>query len=64
GDGWQSYPQMLARHRSRVIAMEPDLLPSARELMELAQAEFAAGRTVSAAQALPEYLGHEPAYRM
>ncbi len=61
GEGWQAYPQLLARHGSRVLRIDVSLKPSARELMGLARQDFAAGKTVSAAQALPEYLGQQPA---
>lgn len=53
GDGWQAYPQLLARHGSRIIAVESGMRPSARDLLELAGLDFAAGRTVSAGRLCP-----------
>ncbi len=61
GHGWLAYPDLHARHRSRITALDADLLPSARDLLSMATVEFAAGRTVSAMEALPEYLGQAPA---
>ncbi|GMW05437.1 MAG: tRNA (adenosine(37)-N6)-threonylcarbamoyltransferase complex dimerization subunit type 1 TsaB [Gammaproteobacteria bacterium] len=64
GEGWQAYPQLLARHRARVLSIEASLKPSARDLIGLAESDFFAGRTVAAAQALPEYLGQRPAEQL
>jgi tRNA threonylcarbamoyladenosine biosynthesis protein TsaB len=61
GDGWLAYPELLARHRSRVEALEPGLLPLARDLLSMAILDFHAGRTVDAHEAVPEYLGQMPA---
>ena len=61
GGGWLAYPDILARHGSRVAALDAGLLPSARDLLSMAIPEFSAGRTVTAQEALPEYLGQRPA---
>jgi len=63
GDAWQVFPALPGRHRSRLGGMRPDLLPSARDLLSIADLDFAAGRTVPPAGALPEYLGQMPASR-
>lgn len=60
GDGWQAWPALLQRHQSRLAALHPGLLPSALDLLSMADRDFAAGRTVAAADALPEYLGQAP----
>jgi tRNA threonylcarbamoyladenosine biosynthesis protein TsaB len=63
GDGWRAYPAILARHESRLIAVDAELLPSARDLLSMAIVEFHAGRTVTPQEALPEYLGQAPGMR-
>jgi len=63
GDGWQAWPALLQRHQARLSGLRPGLLPSALDLLSMADAEFAAGRTVAAAEALPEYLGQAPVSR-
>lgn len=60
GSGWQSYPTLVERHGERIIALDVESLPSARDLLPLAMADFAAGRTVVPAEALPEYLSPGP----
>jgi tRNA threonylcarbamoyladenosine biosynthesis protein TsaB len=60
GDGWLAYPGLLARHGSRAAVVDGNLLPSPRDLLEMACQDFRAGRTVSAGEALPEYLGQGP----
>ena len=60
GPGWLAYPPLLARHRGRITTLQPGLLPSAADLLSMAVADFGAGRTVQAHEALPEYLGHMP----
>jgi tRNA threonylcarbamoyladenosine biosynthesis protein TsaB len=63
GTGWSAYPGLLERHQSRLLRLDPDLLPSARDLLRLAAVDFAAGRTIAPAAALPEYLSPGPAGR-
>ncbi len=63
GDGWQAWPVLRGRHESRLLAACPELLPSARDLLSMADLEFSAGRVVAPADALPEYLGQAPASR-
>lgn len=61
GSGWLACPDLLDRHRSRVLASAPDLLPSATDLLSMAIVDFRAGRTLLPHEALPEYLGQRPA---
>jgi len=61
GDGWSAWPAMAERHGSRIAALEPALLPSGRELISMAIKEYQAGNTVRPQDALPEYLGQQPA---
>jgi tRNA threonylcarbamoyladenosine biosynthesis protein TsaB len=60
GDGWRSYPALLARHPA-AQAQAASGLPLARELLSMALEAYAAGRCVPPAAALPEYLGQLPA---
>lgn len=61
GSGWQSYPTLVERYGGRITALDVEVLPSARDLLGLATVDFAAGRTVAPANALPEYLSPGPA---
>jgi tRNA threonylcarbamoyladenosine biosynthesis protein TsaB len=61
GNGWHAYPELLARHGSRIAAVDAGRLPSVLDLLDLASVDFHAGRTATAFDALPEYLGSGPA---
>ncbi len=61
GDGWQVFPELLERHRARIQSVESGFLPSAQDLLSMAEDDFRAGRTVAPHEALPEYLGQVPA---
>ena len=57
GSGWASYGDaMMARFGECVVRILPDLEPRARDVAFLAAEMFAAGKAVSAEQALPVYL--------
>ena len=56
GPGWSAHPDMTERLRSRLVAVDPERLPSAGEVACLAMPRFRTGRVVSAAEALPNYL--------
>ena len=56
GPGWAAYPSMLERLHDSLQGTAPELLPSARDVLTLAQPLFAAGRLVAAVDALPNYL--------
>lgn len=60
GSGWQAWPALLERHRTRVVEIHVAMEPAAGDLLALATREFAAGRTVAPADALPEYLSPGP----
>ena len=61
GPGWIAYPDLLKHHAARITRTEPELLPSSRDLLSMAIADYRAGALVTAEQALPEYLGLVPA---
>lgn len=61
GPGWDDLPALAERHRARITALRPDILPDARDLLAMALADLGAGRTVAPEGALPEYLGQVPA---
>jgi tRNA threonylcarbamoyladenosine biosynthesis protein TsaB len=62
GSGWESYAAVLMpRCGERVLRILPDFEPRAADVVRLSLAEFAAGRAVSAAQALPVYLRNDVA---
>ncbi|MGQ0383669.1 MAG: tRNA (adenosine(37)-N6)-threonylcarbamoyltransferase complex dimerization subunit type 1 TsaB [Gammaproteobacteria bacterium] len=56
GQGFAAYPELGARLADRLCGVEPALLPRAGDIALLAVQEFAAGRTVAAARAVPTYL--------
>ena len=56
GPGWSAHPDMAERLRSRLVTVDADRLPSAADVARLAMPRFLAGRVVSAADALPNYL--------
>ncbi len=56
GSGFAAYPELRALLAGRVGPFREDLLPRAEEIARLAAVEVAAGRTVSAEEALPVYL--------
>ena len=56
GPGWAAYPAMLERLHDSLQGVAPELLPSAHDVLALAQPLFAAGRLVTAVDALPNYL--------
>ena len=57
GTGWARYPDALgARLGSALAGDSGHALPEARDMLPLAAREFAAGRAVDAAEALPVYL--------
>src|SRR4051812_16333210 len=61
GNGFAAYADAFQRAAFAVGALAA-IMPNARALAELAQAEFAAGATVSAAQAQPLYLRNKIAF--
>jgi tRNA threonylcarbamoyladenosine biosynthesis protein TsaB len=57
GSGFAAYREALERrHGGRLAAIRPELVPTARAVLRLAAAEFAAGRGADAAEAVPVYL--------
>lgn len=59
GTGWAAHGETLSkRFGDRLRGFAGDRLPDARSVLKLASREFAAGRVISAAEALPVYLRH------
>jgi tRNA threonylcarbamoyladenosine biosynthesis protein TsaB len=56
GPGWLAYPAMAAELGARIAGVEDHLLPTARSVLTLARTAFAEHRTVTAFDALPNYL--------
>lgn len=57
GSGWEAYgTALMQRFDARVVRLLPDLEPRAADVVRLSAGEFAAGRVVSAAEAIPVYL--------
>jgi tRNA threonylcarbamoyladenosine biosynthesis protein TsaB len=64
GTGWSSYKdRLLLTVNRRLPTILPDCLPSAEVIAKLAIAEFNAGNTVTAADAIPVYLRNNVASR-
>jgi len=56
GSGFAAYPAIAERLGDRLAGSDAGLLPHAADIARLAAVEFAAGRSVAAARALPVYL--------
>jgi tRNA threonylcarbamoyladenosine biosynthesis protein TsaB len=57
GSGFAAHREALeARHAGRLAAIRPELAPTARAVLRLARAQFAAGKGGDAASAVPVYL--------
>jgi tRNA threonylcarbamoyladenosine biosynthesis protein TsaB len=56
GSGWGTAAVASAHIQGRLCAVEPRLLPDARDILSLARALYSQGAYVPAAQALPTYL--------
>jgi tRNA threonylcarbamoyladenosine biosynthesis protein TsaB len=63
GDGLAAYPAALASVIERAEAVDPSLVPGARDLLTLAKADVQAKRFVSVEAALPAYLRESDAWR-
>lgn len=63
GDAFSVHAGPLAAHLGAAVAVDPDLMPSASDLLPLAAAGFAAGRFVEREAALPVYLRGADAWR-
>ncbi len=61
GNGFSAYPAALA-HLPCAAAAHAAIVPHARQIAQLGQQAFAAGKAVSAAQAQPLYLRNKIAY--
>jgi tRNA threonylcarbamoyladenosine biosynthesis protein TsaB len=56
GPGWSTHVALFERHRDLVTGSDFQVLPSAEDLLSMAEISFRAGQTVSAAEAVPNYL--------
>ncbi len=56
GSGWDAYPELQQRFSGRIVTCDPQARPGASAVMALAAVDFDAGRTISAFDALPNYL--------
>ncbi|MGB0204568.1 MAG: tRNA (adenosine(37)-N6)-threonylcarbamoyltransferase complex dimerization subunit type 1 TsaB [Neptuniibacter sp.] len=63
GSGWRYLDDMSGHVRSVVSVSADEYYPSAQDMLLLAEKDFALGKAVSAAQALPVYLRDEIAWK-
>jgi tRNA threonylcarbamoyladenosine biosynthesis protein TsaB len=63
GHGFGAYPAMTERLRGQLSGTAAELLPRAADVARIAALEFAAGRGLEAARALPVYLRNEVVHR-
>ena len=56
GPGWGACGDMFDRHTELISGNDFDLLPSAEKLLALAEEHFQTGQTISAGEALPNYI--------
>lgn len=62
GSGWAAYePALQAATQAHLLAIDAQALPHAEQALRIASADFAAGRTISAAQLAPAYLRNKVA---
>lgn len=62
GSGWAAYePQLLTRIAQPLQALYPDIYPQSASIAKLAADDFAQGRYVEAAKAVPVYLRNDVA---
>ena len=63
GSGFAAYPEITRRLGARLAGVDGGLLPHAADIARLAALEFAAGRGMPAARALPVYLRNNVVHR-
>jgi tRNA threonylcarbamoyladenosine biosynthesis protein TsaB len=56
GSGWAAWPEVLERNGNRISRVDTSAWPGAAAVADLARLEFAAGRTVAAHAAVPNYV--------
>jgi len=62
GPGWSACPDLMDNHAAQITGMDFSLVPSAVDMLVLAAERFRGGRTVSAEQALPNYIRDKVTY--
>lgn len=63
GSGFAAHPSIAKRLGERLTGVEANLLPHASDIARLAALEFAAGRSLPPARALPVYLRNDVVHR-
>lgn len=61
GPGWAAYPDLLNRFAGQVVECDPQLVPTAQAVGQLALRGFASGQTTTAHEAAPLYVRHKVA---
>ncbi len=56
GPGWSACPDLMDNHVAQIAGTDVALVPSATDILVLAAEQFGDGRTVAAAQAVPNYI--------
>jgi len=56
GPGWSACPDLVDNHAAQIVGSDFALVPSAVDILALAAGQFRDGRTVAAADALPNYI--------
>lgn len=64
GSGWQTYGEILnAQYAGQISQVQPQHVPQASAMLQLAMPEFASGKTFSAADAMPIYIRNRVALK-
>lgn len=64
GSGWQTYGEILSsKYAGQVSEVQPQLMPQASAMLQLAMPEFASGKTFNAADAMPIYIRNRVALK-
>jgi len=64
GSGWQTYGEVLGNaYSEQLLAVQPELLPTAAAILNLAQPVFESGEAKSAGEAMPIYIRNRVALK-
>jgi len=62
GPGWSACPELVDNHKVQIVGSDFALVPSAIDVLALAAEQFRDGRTITAEQALPNYIRDKVTY--
>ena len=64
GSGWQAYGEILSTcYPTQIEALQPQLMPQASAMLQLASVDLTGGRMMKAADAMPIYIRNRVALK-